>query len=183
MLLVNVVGHFPLKFSNALAPLFEELLFFGNWSYSYMGDIIIKHGNLFSSDAEALVNPVNLVGTLGNGVAAQFKKKFPGLLDAYRFACKTGALHRGTVHVWKRDKEQTVINFPTKYHWSNDSFVDLVEASFRALLSACKKLGIKRVAMPAVGCGHGGLDFDIDIYPMFIKYIEGSDVDVDLYLL
>ena len=37
-----------------------------------------KNGNIFLSDAEALVNTVNCEGHMGKGLAFQFKKKVSG---------------------------------------------------------------------------------------------------------
>jgi len=34
-------------------------------------------GNIFESNAEALVNSVNTVGVMGKGIALQFKERFP----------------------------------------------------------------------------------------------------------
>ena len=34
-------------------------------------------GNLFDSDAQALVNTVNTEGVMGKGIALQFKERFP----------------------------------------------------------------------------------------------------------
>ena len=34
-------------------------------------------GNLLDSEAEALVNTVNIVGVMGKGIALQFKERFP----------------------------------------------------------------------------------------------------------
>ena len=41
-------------------------------------------GNIFESDAEALVNAVNCVGVMGRGIALQFKNKYPENFKAYQ---------------------------------------------------------------------------------------------------
>ena len=45
--------------------------------------IEFKVGDIFSEDAEALVNTVNCVGVMGRGVALQFKRAFPKNFKAY----------------------------------------------------------------------------------------------------
>lgn len=39
--------------------------------------IRFMHGNLFESEAQALVNTVNCVGVMGKGIAYQFRRAFP----------------------------------------------------------------------------------------------------------
>jgi O-acetyl-ADP-ribose deacetylase (regulator of RNase III) len=45
------------------------------------------HGDIFTSDAEAIVNTVNCLGAMGKGIALEFKKRYPDLYAAYRQAC------------------------------------------------------------------------------------------------
>ena len=40
-------------------------------------------GNLLEAPADALVNTVNTVGVMGNGIALMFKERFPQNMDAY----------------------------------------------------------------------------------------------------
>ena len=35
----------------------------------------IRRGNIFESETQALINPVNIEGVMGKGLAYQFKKK------------------------------------------------------------------------------------------------------------
>ena len=37
----------------------------------------IRRGNIFESETQALINPVNIEGVMGKGLAYQFKKKYP----------------------------------------------------------------------------------------------------------
>ena len=48
--------------------------------------IEFKTGDIFESDAEALVNAVNCVGVMGRGIALQFKNKYPENFKAYQQA-------------------------------------------------------------------------------------------------
>jgi O-acetyl-ADP-ribose deacetylase (regulator of RNase III) len=46
-------------------------------------------GNLFQSNAEALINAVNCVGVMGKGIALQFKQKFSAeYFISYKLACQ-----------------------------------------------------------------------------------------------
>jgi O-acetyl-ADP-ribose deacetylase (regulator of RNase III) len=50
-----------------------------------------KNGDLFTDDAESIVNAVNCVGVMGRGIALQFKKRFPDNFKFYEAACKRGS--------------------------------------------------------------------------------------------
>lgn len=50
--------------------------------------ITFKTGNLLEDDAQALVNPVNCVGTSGAGLARQFAKRFPWFVPRYQHDCR-----------------------------------------------------------------------------------------------
>jgi hypothetical protein len=50
-----------------------------------------------------------------------------------------------------------LIAFPTKHHYKDKSDVLLIEKSLSELKSMIEKFGIKKVYMPRIGCGLGGL--------------------------
>jgi O-acetyl-ADP-ribose deacetylase (regulator of RNase III) len=56
------------------------------------GDILTA-----DDDEEALVNPVNTVGVMGAGLAAQVKHTFPAVFYRYVVACRSGELRPGIV--------------------------------------------------------------------------------------
>jgi O-acetyl-ADP-ribose deacetylase (regulator of RNase III) len=56
-----------------------------------------------------------------------------------------------------RASPRYVINFPTKRHWRDRSRMEDVDAGLRALVAVVRERGIRSIAMPALGCGLGGL--------------------------
>ena len=89
--------------------------------------IIMIHyltGNIFESDAMALVNTVNLMGVMGKGVALQFRQKFPDNYKVYKSACKDRSIDIGKLLVCKEQTvfgEKLIVNFPTKTDWRKPS--------------------------------------------------------------
>ncbi|HKJ89011.1 MAG TPA: macro domain-containing protein, partial [Gammaproteobacteria bacterium] len=63
---------------------------------------IIHDGDLLTSTAEALVNPVNTVGVMGKGLALAFRRAHPDSYAAYRTACGNGELRVGKVFPTRR---------------------------------------------------------------------------------
>ncbi len=120
-------------------------------------------GNLLEADAEALVNTVNCVGFMGKGIALQFKQAFPENFEAYRRACEQAQLHPGRMFVFENRSmigPKYIINFPTKRHWKGNSRLEDIDAGLDALVEDVARLGIKSIAVPPLGCGLGGLDWN-----------------------
>ncbi|GIJ19798.1 type II toxin-antitoxin system antitoxin DNA ADP-ribosyl glycohydrolase DarG [Micromonospora lutea] len=125
--------------------------------------IIIGHGNLLTADAEALVNTVNTVGVMGKGIALQFKRAYPANYAAYRAACAANRVKLGEMFVFDSARlgyRRYVINFPTKGHWRADSKLSDIQAGLADLVRVVRERRITSVAIPALGCGNGGLDWD-----------------------
>jgi O-acetyl-ADP-ribose deacetylase (regulator of RNase III) len=128
----------------------------------------LVEGNLLEAQADALVNTVNTEGVMGKGIALQFAKKFPEMLEAYRAACKAGDVQPGRMHVYERNEmfaPRYLINFPTKRHWKARSRMEDIEAGLEALAKEIENLRIRSVAVPPLGCGNGGLDWG-DVLPL-----------------
>jgi O-acetyl-ADP-ribose deacetylase (regulator of RNase III) len=120
-------------------------------------------GNLLEADVEALVNTVNTVGVMGKGVALQFKQAFPDNFRAYEAACRRGDVKVGRMFVFHRStfhNPKVIINFPTKRHWRGKSQVEYIDRGLRDLVRVIKAENIKSVALPPLGCGSGGLDWN-----------------------
>lgn len=127
-------------------------------------------GNLLAADVEALVNTVNTVGIMGKGVALQFKRAYPANFKAYRAACERGDVKIGEMFVFDMsslDQTRYVINFPTKKHWRSKSRLVDVEAGLDDLVRVLTERRISSVAIPALGCGNGGLDW-ADVRPLIV---------------
>jgi O-acetyl-ADP-ribose deacetylase (regulator of RNase III) len=124
--------------------------------------IELMRGDIFETQAEALVNPVNCVGHMGRGLAAQFKRAFPENFAVYAAACKRGEVEPGRMLVVETGLQahpRYVINFPTKRHWRNASRMEDIDAGLVALVDEVKRRGIRSIAVPPLGCGLGGLDW------------------------
>lgn len=129
--------------------------------------IEFRQGDILRADAEALVNTVNCVGVMGRGIALQFKKAFPENFKAYRAACERKALQPGRVFVFDLGdllNPRYIVNFPTKRHWKGKSRIEDIDAGLAALVQEVRRLSINSIALPPLGCGLGGLDWN-DVRP------------------
>jgi O-acetyl-ADP-ribose deacetylase (regulator of RNase III) len=148
-------------------------------------------GNIIEAPAEALVNTVNEVGVMGKGVALAFRDAFPDSARAYQEAAKRGEVHVGAVLVTERHAlfgPRWIIHFPTKQHWRRPSRLDWIREGLADLARVIARNRIASIAVPPLGCGNGGLEWqhvrrEIEVA---LGDIEGTDVIVyepaDTYL-
>lgn len=130
--------------------------------------IDLTQGNILEADAEALVNTVNCVGVMGKGIALQFKQRFPENFEFYERECKAGDVRPGRMSVFATGSmvnPKYIINFPTKRHWRGKSRIDDIESGLVDLIAQVKRLGVKSIAVPPLGCGNGGLAWT-DVRPV-----------------
>jgi len=140
-------------------------------------------GNIFESDAHALINTVNTVGIMGKGLALQFKNLFPENFKKYQQACKNGKIDIGKMFITKENTiygEKIIINFPTKKDWREPSKYEYIEKGLVSLVDVIKKFKIKSIAIPLLGCGNGGLKWE-RVKRMIEKKMSNLDIDVYIY--
>ena len=141
-------------------------------------------GNLLDARVEAVVNTVNTVGVMGKGIALMFKQRFPENFMAYEAACKSGEVQVGKMFVTggvELDGPRWIINFPTKKHWRQPTQIEWVRVGLSALKEVIGEKGIRSIAIPALGCGNGGLNWAI-VRPMIAVELGGL-TGVDVFVL
>jgi O-acetyl-ADP-ribose deacetylase (regulator of RNase III) len=145
--------------------------------------LLLKTGNLLDADAEALVNPVNTVGVMGKGLALQFRQAYPENFRAYQFASARHVVRLGRmfVHETGLPHPRFIINFPTKGHWRDASRLADIKMGLDDLRLVIGVREIRSVAVPALGCGLGGLDWD-EVLPLITGALgDLPDVQVLVY--
>lgn len=143
------------------------------------------HGDLLKADVEALVNTVNTEGVMGKGIALQFKNAYPEMFKTYADACARKQVQLGKVHVYDAgaigEGPRWIINFPTKGHWRAKSRLADIESGLADLVATIERLNIRSIAVPPLGCGNGGLQWEV-VRPR-IEHAMASlpDVRVELF--
>jgi len=136
-------------------------------------------GNLFESHAQTLVNTVNCAGVMGKGVALVFRERYPAMYEDYRRRCENGEIQPGVLTLYK-DSRPWILNFPTKRHWRARSRLEDVEAGLKELALRCEEWGITSLGMPALGCGHGGLEW-ADVRALIQEHLGGLGIEIEVY--
>lgn len=145
--------------------------------------IKFAHDNLLKSNAEALVNTVNTVGVMGKGIALQFREKFALNYEQYRKACAQKEVRIGEMYVTRTERigyPKYIINFPTKVHWKGGSHIEYIEQGLNDLVRVIEEYDIHSIAVPPLGCGYGGLDWD-QVKPLLLDKLGSVNADVFIY--
>lgn len=122
--------------------------------------IKIIEGDIFSTQCKTLVNPVNCMGVMGNGLAKHFKEKYPNMFLKYRDLCDKKYMHPGRP-IFHFENEGSIINFPTKKHWKLPSKVEYIDKGLDLICkyyldeNIAKKWNMDSIAFPRLGCGEG----------------------------
>lgn len=146
--------------------------------------IELVSGNILKDESEAIVNTVNCVGVMGRGIALQFKSAWPNNFKAYEAACKLEEVQPGRMFVYETGQltgPKFIINFPTKRHWRGKSRIQDIETGLKALAEEIAQRGIRSIALPPLGSGLGGLNWN-EVRPLIERTLGCLDgVQVRLY--
>lgn len=159
----------------------------------------VVEGDMFFSRMHTLTVSVNCVGIMGKGLASRAKYQFPDVYVYYQDLCRKRRLQMGKPCLYKRessfdyqlaDEPLTLSNgnletwfllFPTKRHWRENADIDGIEKGLQWLRDNYKKQGITSLAIPALGCGLGRLDWR-DVGPLMCRYLVALDIPIWIYL-
>lgn len=154
-------------------------------------------GSIFEVGASIIVNPVNMQGISGKGLAKEIKDRYPWAFKDYVEFCASGRI-RDTPGLLSRSfvgdsggasMGSAIWHLPTKDQWRDPSTLQLVEAGSVLLGNALRRgslghLFVHRpliVAVPALGCGLGGLEWK-QVLPILWESFSGIlGVDIILF--
>ncbi len=188
------IGNFNVTVSS------EPDMFFQPNSRTKIGDnISLIDGDMFFSNLQTLTISVNLQGIMGKGLASRAKYQFPDVYVAYQDACRAKRITAIKPSLYKRESSleeeladlgsplvmpnavKWFLLFATKRHWKDNSRLDDIESGLKWVRDNFRNEGIQSLAMPALGCGLGGLDWK-EVGPLMCKYLHGIGISVAIYL-
>ena len=130
-------------------------------------------GNMFNEQFDVRINAVNCVGVMERGIALSFKERYLNMFSEYKRECAMGRVKPGLLHIYHAE-DCEIVNLPTKRHWREASRYEDIEVGLVALRTHLLTLGKVKVAIPPLGCGCGGLDWN-RIKIMIQKYLGNID--------
>ncbi len=142
--------------------------------------ITLKRGNLLDSPMQTLVNTVNCKGAMGAGIALAFKTRFKSMFNDYKERCEKAEVKPGTPYIYEEDGKK-IINFPTKDHWRDKSRLAWIKQGLDLLKSDLQKWGIISIAIPPLGCGNGGLDWQVVRKMIVDTFRDVENIQIEIY--
>ena len=139
--------------------------------------------DIFESEAEVLVCPVNLIGAMDAGLSLQFLTRYStacsvwvAFVDQIQRAADCGAFFPFLlVPVAKTEHPalRSIYFLPVHMHPMEKADPLWIEGGIISLLSNLNQDNVKRVAIPALGCGIGGLEWSF-VKGVIIRSTEGN---------
>lgn len=142
--------------------------------------LIRKKGDLFTSEAPAIGHGVNVYGRMGAGIAKQFRANYPDMYTDYKNLCDEKLLEPGGLMVWQ-DPETDMIIFNIASQSTPGATADIMwlASGLDAAMTHADKLGLDRIAIPAIGTGIGGLPKDlVDSFVRGIAEAHTADIEI-----
>ena len=178
----------------------EPNMFFQPISAARIGtNISLIDGDMFFSNMQTLTISVNLQGIMGKGLASRAKYQFPDVYVVYQDACRNQQLTATKPYLYKReaslDQEladlslplvssnavKWFLSFATKRQWRENSRLEDIEGGLDWVRKNCHDIGIQSLAMPALGCGLGNLNW-AEVGPLMCRYLHNIGIQVAIYL-
>jgi O-acetyl-ADP-ribose deacetylase (regulator of RNase III) len=147
-----------------------------------MATLIHKTGDMFTTDARAIGHGVNIAGVMGHGIAVQFRNRFPEMHQAYKIACKRGLLEPGKTMIWPHTDDLFVYNIASQDQPGRNARLDWLEEGVEAALQHADAKGIEKIALPRIGAGIGGLNWD-EVAGALLRLAEEHKCDIEVWTL
>lgn len=110
---------------------------------------------------------------MGGGCAREARERYPGMAHVLGKLLRNSGNH---VYILHESPEDTVVSFPTKYHYREKASLPLIEQSCRELMSLADRHGTWHdILIPRPGCGLGGLRYE-DVRPVLAEVLDDRAV-------
>lgn len=120
-----------------------------------------KTGDIFTTDLEAIGHGVNTEGAMGSGIAVTVKNLHPNVYRVYREVCKRGGLSGGDLLVVQSETDgKYIFNMASQEAQGRSATYDFLRESVNNALTYCIENDMPALALPQIGCGIGGLEWE-----------------------
>ena len=141
----------------------------------------IPLGNIFNIEGVYnYAHGCNCAGAMGKGIAVQFKQKFPQMYKQYKLLCDKGEFNLGDVFAYNYGNGY-VYNLGTQASWRTKATLTAIEKSLEKMLDAAALHGITKIALPKIGAGLGGLQWQY--VKAVIENVAQNNKDITLFVV
>jgi len=121
--------------------------------------LLYAKGDLFEASEPVFAHGCNCAGAMGRGIAKQFRRRWPEMYVEYKRRCTQNKFGLGDIFVWQRN-DVIIYNLGTQATWRTIASLDAIATSVRQMIDHSELYNIRRITMPLVGAGHGGLRWE-----------------------
>lgn len=146
--------------------------------------IKIIDGNLFNSTANIICHQCNCQGVMGSGVAAEVKKRYPNVFEAYRQDYCNGKLALGHVCFATAKQDQVIANMCAQNTFGYNGGIYTNYDALQRCLEKVKAYAVFEydvkpvIAFPyLMSCYRGGGDWNV-VYKMIEDTFKDFDVEI-----
>lgn len=108
----------------------------------------------------ALAHGCNLKGAMGAGIAVEFKRRWHDMYLRYREQCLSRTPPAlGGVMIYEASDGRVIYNGYTQPVPGRTATYEAVRSVMRIIRMSMDQRGIKRLIIPRIGCGLGGLEW------------------------
>lgn len=120
----------------------------------------IEFGNIFKlQEISAYAHGCNCAGAMGKGIALQFKERYPQMYLEYKKLCKDNLFSLGDIFTYNSEYK-TIFNLGTQKTWRTKADINAIEQAFTKMLLYASQNNIDKIALPKIGAGLGGLNWN-----------------------
>lgn len=111
-------------------------------------NIFYETGDIQFSTCQTIVVPVNCEGTMDEGIASIFRRRYPYMFERYKWICEQGLLAPGKLWIYNSPSKRKVLIFPVLQH--GEERYRYMELGLAKFLATYQEKGITSVAFPLV---------------------------------
>ncbi len=139
----------------------------------------ITETTVFNVHAQVIVNTVNCVGVMGNGLALECKLRYPEMYSEYVERCRRGEMRIGKPYLYWYSEAFGILNFPCKNHWQFPAQVEWIRQGLEGFRALLPRHQLTSIAFPPLGCDLGRLNWR-DIRPIMEALL--GDLPIEVYI-
>lgn len=140
-------------------------------------------GDIFETTMPAIGHGVNTQSDMSGGIARAIKAMFPDVWLPYVQACQLGELVPGwflPVEV-RSEPSLLILNLASQEKPGADARLEWLEESMANAISYAELTGLEGFAVPRIGAGIGGLDWETEVKPLMEKLAAETDVLIEVW--
>jgi len=134
---------------------------------------------VFNAGAEALVNTVNCMGVMGNGLALECRLRYPEMFEDYAGRCRRWEVKVGQPYIFRYPGGPAIINLAVKMHWKYPARLEWVRQGLAGLAALLDRESITTLAIPPPGCNLGKLEWG-QVEPLMEHYLGPLATEVTI---